>query len=96
MGCPRIPEEEITWLSANLYPFTAPFLQPILTLVGEAIPLRSPLWDSCLPRHLLVELLTQLVGALADNKATIIGSIGKQVDQTIQRVSTTASRFAHH
>src|SRR5277367_5478486 len=41
----RVPDDEITWLSTDFYPFAAFVHQPFHTLLGEAKPLVRPCGD---------------------------------------------------
>lgn len=90
--CPRIPDEQITGLGADLDPF-APFVgQPLHAGVGEAIPLRVPGWDGFFPGHLPVELLAEDVGTFADNQAAVVRAVGEHVDQALHDPESRLAR----
>lgn len=87
--CSRIPKKKVTGLSGHLDPLETFLLKPLHAVVGKAIPLRVPGGDvlvTLLLREtdLLVELLADEVATLENNETAVVGSIGKDVDQTLQ------------
>lgn len=84
MWRPRIPDEKVTWLGADFLPLAAFLFEPLHSVFGEAVPLRSPSWNSLLVDKLFVEFLGQKMAASADNQSTVICSIWQQVHKTLQ------------
>lgn len=76
-----MPQKQISRLSTHLYPLTSLVCEPFHSGISKAIPLVCPLGNACLLGHLTVELLTQLMSTFADNQATIIRSVGKEVHE---------------
>lgn len=80
----RVPDDQVTRVSADLDPLAAMLLQPIHAAVSEAIPLLRPGWDARLVLKLFVELRAQIVGALADDETAIVGAAGVEVNEALK------------
>ena len=82
--CPRVPDEKVTWLGADFLPLATFLFEPLYSILGKAVPFRSPGWNSLLVDELLVEFLRQKMAASAHNQSTVICSIWQQVHKTLQ------------
>jgi hypothetical protein len=88
VGSPRIPEQEVARLGAELLPLEALILEPLHAVLGEAEPFVGPGRDLRLVLHGLVELRGQSVSALANDETTVLRSVGKEVHQALQAAET--------
>ena len=82
MWCARIPQEEITRLSANLDPLAAMSFEPLHSSGREAVPFWCPGGDALLTTHGVVIFFTQEVGAFADDEATVVRPVGQEIDES--------------
>ncbi|KAI6776498.1 hypothetical protein HG530_000443 [Fusarium avenaceum] len=93
MRSTTVPHKKIAGLSVDLDPFAAFVLQPLHSLVREAVPLLGPRPDSVLfILEVLVEVLAKEMCALADNQAAIIVAVREDVDETLQTAETRLQR----
>jgi len=88
MRCPGIPNDEITRSSLDLDPFEPLALEPLDAGLGEPVPLVGPLPNTGLLGKLLVELFTQEVSSLGHDQSAVIGTVGQEVDESLQASET--------
>jgi hypothetical protein len=78
----RIPDDEISRFGTDFEPFAALFGKPFHSGFFEAVPFVGPLGDSFFGGELLVVFFAEEVGSFADDQATVIGSVGEEIDET--------------
>jgi hypothetical protein len=79
----RIPEDEITFLGADLDPLVTSLLQPFQTRVFEQVHLVSPSETTLFISECVVVLLADLVASLQSHKTAILGAVGHQVKEAL-------------
>ena len=84
VGSTAVPDDEVTRLHADLLPLASSVCEPLEAGLGETVPLLRPGPNLGLVDELLVELLGEQVGALADDQSTILRTVGQKVDKTME------------
>jgi len=77
---PRVPEQKIARLGAQLLPGAAVVGEPLHAGFGVAVPFVGPGWDLFFILHRFVELLRELGATFADDKTSVFGAVGQEVD----------------
>jgi hypothetical protein len=88
----RIPKDEITRGSVNLDPLVASVGQPLETSLLEQVHLVGPSEVAVLVSEDIVVLLADLVATLEDQKATVLGAVGQEVDEALDTAQTATLR----
>jgi hypothetical protein len=88
----RIPENEITGCSVDLDPLVASVGQPLKTSLLEQVHLICPSEVAVLVSEDIVVLLADLVTTLEDQKTTVLGAVGQEVDKALDTAQTATLR----
>jgi hypothetical protein len=96
MHCAAVPENEVARLDANLDPFTAAVVEPLMLVVREAVKvLRAPCTGLFTAEH-VKELPHESRRALQNHEATVILSTVIEVDKPLETVESPATRGLIH
>ena len=83
-----VPQNKVTRLSVDLDPFVASVSQPLKTGLLEEVHLVCPSEVAGLVPENVVVLLADLVAALQDQKTTVLGAVGQEVDKALDAAQT--------
>ena len=81
---PRVPQEEVTRLSAQFLPSAAVVGEPLHAGFSIAVPFVGPGWDPLLVLHRFVEFLGELRAAFADDETSVLRTVGQEVDEALE------------
>ena len=80
-----LTEQQIAWFSLNLDPLQTMVLEPLHALICVSVPLPRPRRNPFLPAaQLIMKLLAEEMGTLADDEAAVIWSVRKKVNQALE------------
>jgi hypothetical protein len=90
---PRVPQEEVTGLGAQLLPSAPAVGEPLHAGLGVAVPLVGPGWDLLLVLHRFVEFLGELGAAFAHDETTVLRAVGQEIDKALETAEAGLERI---
>lgn len=88
----RVPDEKITGLSTDFLPLASVVFEPLHSSLGVSVPFRCPGGNALFVGHVTVKFFREEMGAGADNETTVIGTVGKEVDQALKATEAGLGR----
>jgi hypothetical protein len=80
----RVPNQKVTGLSTHFFPRATVVFEPLHSSFSVSVPFGCPSGNALFVSHITVEFLGEEMGTGADNKTTVIGAVGEEVDQALE------------